>query len=166
MYYRPAWLIFTFVLWGELSIFEECAQSISWCHLSKMRKLLKFWLLWFYWQECRLSNDVTRAHEWMTSLCLPCLERTQIYIMQQYTSVMESSSTRLLGDDIERILEETSLDSESSLTQTMTQVQLKAWELTKQVTVRGNSTSPLQGKASDTSFMWEDMSKVKSISFV
>jgi hypothetical protein len=30
----------------------------------------------------------------------------------------------------------------------------------------GNSTSPLQGGASDTSLMWEDMSKVKSISFI
>jgi hypothetical protein len=51
---------------------------------------------------------VTQAHERMTSLCLPCLERTQI-------SVMEASSTCLSGDDIERILEETLSDSESSL---------------------------------------------------
>jgi hypothetical protein len=30
----------------------------------------------------------------------------------------------------------------------------------------GNSASPLQGGASDMSLMWEDMSKVKSISFI
>jgi hypothetical protein len=160
MYYRPGWSIFTFVLRGEILMFEACAQSISWCHLSEMRILLQFWLLWFCWQECRLSNDVTRAHEWMTSLCLPCLERTQIYITQQSASVMESWRTSLSGDDIERILEETLSASESSLTQTMTLVQLKIWELKKQV------TSPLQGGTSDTSLMWEDMSKVKSISFI
>jgi hypothetical protein len=36
---------------------------------------LQFWLLWFCWQECRLSNDVTHAHEWMTSLCLALLRK-------------------------------------------------------------------------------------------
>jgi hypothetical protein len=115
MYDRPGWSIFTFVLRGEISMFEACAQSVSFCHLSEMRIVLQFWLLWFYWQECRLSNDVTRAHEWMTSLCLPCLERMKIYITQQSESVMESWRTSLSGDDIERILEETLLASESSL---------------------------------------------------
>jgi hypothetical protein len=136
MYYRPGWSIFTFVLRGEILMFEACAQSVSWCHLLEMRILLQFWLLWFCWQECRLSNDVTRALEWMISLRFPCLERTQIYITQQSASVMESWRTNLSGDDIERILEETLSDSESSLFDSDDDSSaIEDWELTMQVTV-------------------------------
>jgi hypothetical protein len=91
----------------------------------------------------------------------------QIYITQQSASVMESSSTLLSGDDIERILEETLLDSESSLYDSGDDSSaiegLKTHEASGSA---GNSTSPLQDGASDMSFMWEDMSKVKSISFI
>jgi hypothetical protein len=77
---------------------------------------------------------------------------------------MELSSTHLSGDYIERILEETLSDSESSLFDSDDDSSaiegLRTHEASDSV---GNSTSPLQGGASDMSCMWEDMSKVKSI---
>jgi hypothetical protein len=81
---------------------------------------------------------------------------------------MESSSTHLSGDDIERILEETLSDSESSLfdsdDDSSAIEDLRTHKASDSV---GKSTSPLQSRASDTSFMWEDMSKVKkSMSFI
>jgi hypothetical protein len=80
---------------------------------------------------------------------------------------MESSSTHLLGDDIERILEETLLDSESSFFDSDNDSSAVEGLRTHEASdSAGNSTSPLQGGASYTSFMWEDMSKVKSISFI
>jgi hypothetical protein len=75
----------------------------------------------------------------------------------------------LSGDDIERILEETLSASESSLfdsdDDSSTNEDLRTHEASDSESV-GNSTSPLQGGASDMSFMWEDMSKVKPISFL
>jgi hypothetical protein len=72
--------------------------------------------------------------------------------------------TSLLGDDIERILEETLSDSESSLfgsdDDSSATEDLRTHEASESA---GNSTSPLQGWDSDTSLMWEAMSKVKSI---
>jgi hypothetical protein len=76
----------------------------------------------------------------------------------------------LWGDDIERILEtfsdgESSLfdsDEESSAIEDMRTHEASDSESDS----AGNSTSPLQGGGSDTSLMWEDVSKVKSISFI
>jgi hypothetical protein len=74
---------------------------------------------------------------------------------------MKSSSKYLSADDIERILEETLLDSESSLFDSggdsSAIEDLRTHEASDSA---GNSTSPLQGGATDTSYMWEDMSKV------
>jgi hypothetical protein len=75
---------------------------------------------------------------------------------------MESSSTHLSGDDIERILEETLSDSESSLfdsddnSSAIEDMSTHEASDSDSDSAR-NSTSPLQGGASDTSFMWEDM---------
>jgi hypothetical protein len=82
---------------------------------------------------------------------------------------MELSSIYLLGDDTERILEESLTSCEGSLFDSEDNS-----SATEDLSIHeacdsngaGNSTSPLQGRASDTSFMWEDMSKVKSISFI
>jgi hypothetical protein len=80
---------------------------------------------------------------------------------------MESSSTQLSGDDTERILEENLLDSESSLFDSDDDSSATEGLRTHKASdSTGNSTSPLQGGASDTSFVWEDMSKVKYISFI
>jgi hypothetical protein len=76
---------------------------------------------------------------------------------------MESSSTHL-SDDTERILEENLSDSESSLFglgDSSAIEDLSTHEASDSDDSAGNSTSPLQGRASDTSFMWVDMSKVK-----
>jgi hypothetical protein len=74
---------------------------------------------------------------------------------------MESSSTHLSGDDIERILEETLSDSESSLFDSDDDSSaIEGLRTHKASDSAGNSTSPLQGGASDTSSMWEDKSKV------
>jgi hypothetical protein len=85
----------------------------------------------------------------------------QIYITQQSASVMESSSTHLSGDDIERILEETLLDSATSLfdsdDDSSVIEDLRIHEASDSDSA-GNSASPLRGGASDMSFMWEDMS--------
>jgi hypothetical protein len=79
---------------------------------------------------------------------------------------MKSSAARLSGDDIERILEETLSDSESSLFDSDKDSSaiegLRTHEASDSDSA-GNSTSPLQGGASDTSLMLEDMSKVKSM---
>jgi hypothetical protein len=77
----------------------------------------------------------------------------------------------LSGDDIERILEETLSDSESSLfdsdDDSSAIEDLRTHEASDSDSdSAGNSTSPLQGGASDTSLMWEDMFKEKSISFI
>jgi hypothetical protein len=76
----------------------------------------------------------------------------------------------LSADDIERILEETLSASESSLFDSDDDPSAiedlrthKASDSDSESA--GNSTSPLQGRASDMALMWEDMSKVKSISF-
>jgi hypothetical protein len=74
---------------------------------------------------------------------------------------MESSSTHLLGDDIERILEETLSESESSLFDSdddSSAIEGLSTHEASDSNSAGTSTSPLQGGASDTSFMWEDMS--------
>jgi hypothetical protein len=82
----------------------------------------------------------------------------QIYITQQSASVVESSRTCLSGDDIERILEDTLSDSESSLfdsdDDSSAIEDLSSHEASDSDSDSvGNSTSPLQGGASDTSFM-------------
>jgi hypothetical protein len=52
----------------------------------------------------------------MLSLCFPCIGSRQIYITQQSAAVVASTSRMLLlGDDVERILEETLSDRENSL---------------------------------------------------
>jgi hypothetical protein len=80
---------------------------------------------------------------------------------------MQSSSTHLSGDDIERILEETLSDSKSSLFDSDNDYNaIEDLRTHKASESAGNSKSPLQGGASDTSFMWEGMSKVKSVSFI
>jgi hypothetical protein len=74
-------------------------------------------------------------------------------------------------NDIERILEETLSDSGSSLfgsdDDSSAIEDLRTREASDSGSESaGNSTSPLQGRDSDMSLMWEDMSKVKSISFI
>jgi hypothetical protein len=74
---------------------------------------------------------------------------------------MEASSTHLLGDDIERILEETLSDSESSLfdpDNDSSAIEDLSTHKASDSDSAANSTSPLQGGANDTSFMWDDMS--------
>jgi hypothetical protein len=72
----------------------------------------------------------------------------------------------LSGDDIERILEETLSASESSLfdsdDDSSAIEDLRTHKASDSGSESaGNATSPLQGGASDTSLMLEDMSKVK-----
>jgi hypothetical protein len=63
------------------------------------------------------------------------------------------------GDDIDRILEETLLDNESCLFNSYDDASAVVDLSTHEASDRaGNSTSPLQGGASSTSFMWENMS--------
>jgi hypothetical protein len=90
-------------------------------------------------KEYRLSNDVTHAHKRMTSLCLPCLERTQIFITQQakQSSSLLLSWSRQVHICQEMILREflkklCQIVKAVYLTQTMPLVQLKIWALAKQ----------------------------------
>jgi hypothetical protein len=81
---------------------------------------------------------------------------------------MASSSTHLSGDHIERILEETMSDSESSLFDSDDSSEIEDLSTHEAHEVHeasyndsdsaGNSTSPLHGCASDTSFIRDDMS--------
>jgi hypothetical protein len=77
---------------------------------------------------------------------------------------MELSSTHLSGDDIERIIEKTLSDSESSLFDSDDShaiEDLSTHEASDSYSgsdSAGNSTSPSQGEASAMFFMWEDMS--------
>jgi hypothetical protein len=63
---------------------------------------------------------------------------------------MESSSTHLSGDSIERILEETLSDGESSLFDSDDSSAVEDLSTHEASGSAGNSTSSLQGGASDT----------------